>query len=119
MELYFRLHLSYLASKSELLAQRFCLCGALTSYTPCHPRQGRDGLVVASRLWCWRAPGSKPDSTEDPPCMGPVVRQILRWRGVEAWRGGCHLRCRHLTLVQNHEVRPKIALVLLQSGTLI
>ncbi|GBL78703.1 Jerky -like [Araneus ventricosus] len=44
-----------------------------------------------------------------------------RWRGVEVWRGGCQLRCRprHLTEVQNYEVRPKIALVLLQNGTLI
>ncbi|GBM43124.1 hypothetical protein AVEN_148693-1 [Araneus ventricosus] len=33
---------------------------------------------------------------------------------------GCQLRCRprHLTEVQNYEVRPKIALVLLQNGTL-
>ncbi|GBN18939.1 hypothetical protein AVEN_169392-1 [Araneus ventricosus] len=38
---------------------------------------------------------SKPDSTEDPPCMGHVARQIIR-RGqmssrrcvVEVWRGG-------------------------------
>ncbi|GBM29221.1 hypothetical protein AVEN_30252-1 [Araneus ventricosus] len=35
---------------------------------------GRGGLVVRSRLWGRRAPGSKPDSTEDPPCMGPVAR---------------------------------------------
>ncbi|GBO24807.1 hypothetical protein AVEN_180117-1 [Araneus ventricosus] len=44
-----------------------------------------------------------------------------RWCGVEVWRGGCQLRCRprHLTEVQNYEVRPKIALVLLQNGTLI
>ncbi|GBL60188.1 hypothetical protein AVEN_218376-1, partial [Araneus ventricosus] len=27
-----------------------------------------------SRLWGRRAPGSKPDSTEDPQCMGPVAR---------------------------------------------
>ncbi|GBN68224.1 hypothetical protein AVEN_56125-1 [Araneus ventricosus] len=35
---------------------------------------GRGGLVVRSRLWGRRAPGSKPDSTEDLPCMGPVAR---------------------------------------------
>ncbi|GBM35360.1 hypothetical protein AVEN_90680-2-1, partial [Araneus ventricosus] len=31
---------------------------------------GRGGLVVGSRIWSRRAPGSKPDSTENPPCMG-------------------------------------------------
>ncbi|GBN34301.1 hypothetical protein AVEN_163358-1 [Araneus ventricosus] len=42
-----------------------------------------------------RVPGSKPDSTEDPSCIGPVARQIIRrgerssrWSGVEVWRGG-------------------------------
>ncbi|GBN09386.1 hypothetical protein AVEN_177275-1 [Araneus ventricosus] len=57
--------------------------------------EGRGGLVARSRTWGRRAPGSKPDSTEDPPCMGPAARQIIRsgqtpsrWRGVEVWRGG-------------------------------
>ncbi|GBN49777.1 hypothetical protein AVEN_74068-1 [Araneus ventricosus] len=36
--------------------------------------QGRGGLVVRPRLWGRRIPGSIPDSTEDPPCMGPVAR---------------------------------------------
>ncbi|GBM62608.1 hypothetical protein AVEN_187021-1 [Araneus ventricosus] len=85
----------------------------------------RGGLVVRSRLWGRRAPGSKPHPTEDPPCMGPVTRQIIcsgqkssRWCGMEAWSGGCQFRCRprHLTVVQYYEVRP---LVLLQNGTLI
>ncbi|GBM23697.1 hypothetical protein AVEN_257614-1 [Araneus ventricosus] len=31
---------------------------------------GRGDLVVRSRLWSRRVPGSKPDSTEDPSCMG-------------------------------------------------
>ncbi|GBM96189.1 hypothetical protein AVEN_186748-1 [Araneus ventricosus] len=35
---------------------------------------GRGGLVVRSRLWGRMVLGSKPDSTEDPPCMGPVAR---------------------------------------------
>ncbi|GBO12034.1 hypothetical protein AVEN_241308-1 [Araneus ventricosus] len=34
---------------------------------------GFGGLVARSRLWGRRAPGSKPDSTEDPPCMGPLL----------------------------------------------
>ncbi|GBL56616.1 hypothetical protein AVEN_145101-1 [Araneus ventricosus] len=33
-------------------------------------RLGRGGLLARSRIRCWRAPGSKPDSTEDPPCKG-------------------------------------------------
>ncbi|GBL79691.1 hypothetical protein AVEN_18225-1 [Araneus ventricosus] len=36
--------------------------------------RGRGGLVVRPRLWGQRAPGSRPDSTDDPPCMGPVAR---------------------------------------------
>ncbi|GBO19787.1 hypothetical protein AVEN_205711-1 [Araneus ventricosus] len=39
---------------------------------------GRGGLVVMSRPQCRRVPGnfviSNPDSTEGPPCMGPVAR---------------------------------------------
>ncbi|GBO30026.1 hypothetical protein AVEN_146707-1 [Araneus ventricosus] len=35
---------------------------------------GRSGLVVRSRPRDRRVAGSKPDSTEDPPCMGPVAR---------------------------------------------
>ncbi|GBN18088.1 hypothetical protein AVEN_182766-1 [Araneus ventricosus] len=90
--------------------------------------QGRGGLVARSWLWGRRVPGSKPDSTEDPPCTGPAARYIIRsgqtpsrWCGVEAWRGGCQLRRRprHMTEVQNYNVRLKIALVLLQNGTLI
>ncbi|GBM03515.1 hypothetical protein AVEN_95408-1 [Araneus ventricosus] len=93
-----------------------------------HAKGARGGLVARPRPWGRRAPCSRPDSTEDPPCMGPVARQIIRsgqissrWCGVEAWRGGCQFsrRPRHLTLVQNYEVRLKIALVLLQNGTLI
>ncbi|GBN26834.1 hypothetical protein AVEN_249248-1 [Araneus ventricosus] len=36
--------------------------------------EGRGGLVVRSRPRDRRVAGSKPDSTEDPPCMGPVAR---------------------------------------------
>ncbi|GBN60849.1 Signal peptide, CUB and EGF-like domain-containing protein 2 [Araneus ventricosus] len=36
--------------------------------------ESRGGLVVRSRLWGRRVPGAKPDSTEDPPCMGLVAR---------------------------------------------
>ncbi|GBN38770.1 hypothetical protein AVEN_129640-1, partial [Araneus ventricosus] len=37
-------------------------------------RKGLGDQVARSRPWGRRAPGSKPDSTEDPPCMGPVAR---------------------------------------------
>ncbi|GBN62392.1 hypothetical protein AVEN_241365-1 [Araneus ventricosus] len=35
--------------------------------------RGHGGLVLRSRLWDWRVPGSKPDSTEDPPCLARLV----------------------------------------------
>ncbi|GBL81067.1 hypothetical protein AVEN_83142-1 [Araneus ventricosus] len=60
-----------------------------------HHRVGRGGLGVRSRLRGPRAPGSKPDSTENPSCFGPVACQIIRrgqtssrWCGGEVWRGG-------------------------------
>ncbi|GBO17088.1 hypothetical protein AVEN_4585-1 [Araneus ventricosus] len=78
-----------------------------------------------------------PSSKVSPRAPGPIPlknRSVLRlfhvnsyarnqtsscWYGAEAWRKGCQLRCRprHLTAVQNYEVRPKIALALLQKGT--
>ncbi|GBM81272.1 hypothetical protein AVEN_84686-1 [Araneus ventricosus] len=61
-------------------------------------------LVVRSRLRGRIVPGSKPDSTADPLCMGPVARKIIRsdqtasrWCGAEVWRGGCQLKCRPRT----------------------
>ncbi|GBL98871.1 hypothetical protein AVEN_165704-1 [Araneus ventricosus] len=35
---------------------------------------GRGGLVVRPRPWDRKVPGPRPDSTEDPPCMGPAAR---------------------------------------------
>ncbi|GBL72169.1 hypothetical protein AVEN_115158-1 [Araneus ventricosus] len=54
------------------------------------PLSGSGGLVVMSRLWGRTAPGSKPDSTEDPACIGSAALQILPtpWCDAEAWRGG-------------------------------
>ncbi|GBL93442.1 hypothetical protein AVEN_59651-1 [Araneus ventricosus] len=54
-----------------------------------------------------------------PQYIQEYLNAVDEGRGVEVWRGECQLRCRHLTAVQNYEVRPKIALVLLQNGTLI
>ncbi|GBL75344.1 hypothetical protein AVEN_210154-1 [Araneus ventricosus] len=85
--------------------------------------RGHDGLVVISRLLGRWVPGSKLDSTEDPSCIGPPARYIIRSRPNAiplGWRGS-QFRCdpRHLTAVRNAEVRPKIALVLLQNWTLM
>ncbi|GBO20905.1 hypothetical protein AVEN_193696-1 [Araneus ventricosus] len=82
--------------------------------------------MVRSPLRCQRFPGSKPLSTEDPSCtwvrctlfkLGGQNGLPLVLYGVKR---ECQLRCRprHLTVVQNYEVRPKIALVFLQNGTL-
>ncbi|GBN86916.1 hypothetical protein AVEN_239514-1 [Araneus ventricosus] len=84
---------------------------------------GRGGLLVRSQPHFRRAPCSKPDPIEDPPCMGPPARQIIRSGqmlprrcGAEDWRWERQLRCRprHLTAARNDEARPKTALVLLQ-----
>ncbi|GBN60965.1 hypothetical protein AVEN_235745-1 [Araneus ventricosus] len=37
-------------------------------------RESRGGLVVRSRPRDRRVAGSKSDSTEDPPCVGPAAR---------------------------------------------
>ncbi|GBO07686.1 hypothetical protein AVEN_21865-1 [Araneus ventricosus] len=87
-----------------------------------------DWLRSDPRLWDRRVPGSKPDSTEDLSCIGPVARSIIRRESNVlplVWCGtlerGFQLRClpRHLPAVQTDEVRPKIALVLLRNGMLI
>ncbi|GBM66476.1 hypothetical protein AVEN_129264-1 [Araneus ventricosus] len=40
---------------------------------------GENGsLMVRSRLWSRRDPGSKSDSTEELSCIGPAARQIVR-----------------------------------------
>ncbi|GBO23477.1 hypothetical protein AVEN_150936-1 [Araneus ventricosus] len=85
-------------------------------------RMDRGGLVVRSRLWdggfevpnpiplkirrVWGLLHAKSDEVAKRP---PVC--VVRKFGE-----GC--RPRHLTMVQNYEVRPKITLVLLQNGTL-
>ena len=90
--------------------------------------QGRGGLV--GRVSSTRPEGSEFESRfhgRTVVCAGwctlnLVVGQMYsRWCGVDVLRGGCQLRCRprHLTGVQNDDVRPKIAIVLLQNGTLI
>ncbi|GBN89322.1 hypothetical protein AVEN_94673-1 [Araneus ventricosus] len=69
--------------------------------------EGLGGLVVRPRPLGRRAPGPKPDSTEDPPCMRPAARQLIRSQTSSRWCGmerGCQLRCRprHLTVAQNY-----------------
>ncbi|GBO18100.1 hypothetical protein AVEN_46662-1, partial [Araneus ventricosus] len=60
-----------------------------------YEKEGRGDLVARSRPRDRRAAGPKPDSTEDPSCMVPAARQIIRsgqtpsrWCGAEAWREG-------------------------------
>ncbi|GBN83023.1 hypothetical protein AVEN_62820-1 [Araneus ventricosus] len=50
-------------------------------------------LLVMPRLRNRRVPGSKPYSTEDPPCMGHAAGLIIhsahmhsRWCGAEVWK---------------------------------
>ncbi|GBL89048.1 hypothetical protein AVEN_255191-1 [Araneus ventricosus] len=56
--------------------------------------RGCGGLVVSSRLRGRRVPGSKPDSTEEPPCkwvwctLNPSGPNFLVWCGAEVRRGG-------------------------------
>ncbi|GBM69977.1 hypothetical protein AVEN_207361-1 [Araneus ventricosus] len=87
--------------------------------------KARGGPVVRPRLWGQRAPGSKPAYTEDPLCMGLLhVKSYVEAKRLPvgvAWKleEGCQRRCRPLTMVQNYEVRPNIALVLFKNGSLI
>ncbi|GBM52004.1 hypothetical protein AVEN_262241-1 [Araneus ventricosus] len=53
------------------------------------------GLVASSELW--GLSGSKPDSTEDTPRIGPVAREIIRsnqtssrYCDAKFWRGGAN-----------------------------
>ncbi|GBL96376.1 hypothetical protein AVEN_43698-1 [Araneus ventricosus] len=98
-----------------------------TLYTLLTRERGRGGLVVRSRPRGRRVPGSKSDSSEDPPLMGSlhgklyVVAKCRPVGVVRKFGEGCQLRCRprHLTEFENYKVSPKIALVFLQNGTLI
>ncbi|GBN56839.1 hypothetical protein AVEN_22614-1, partial [Araneus ventricosus] len=47
-----------------------------------HNSRGLDGLVVRSRPRGLRAPGPKPDSNGDPPCMGS-----WNWHGTSPCHG--------------------------------
>ncbi|GBN05018.1 hypothetical protein AVEN_164095-1 [Araneus ventricosus] len=80
------------------------------------------------RLRRRRAPGSKPDSIDDPSGIGSLhIKSCVgsqtssRWCGAKILERGSQLRYnpRHLTVVENYEFRPKITHVLLQNGTLI
>ncbi|GBN25390.1 hypothetical protein AVEN_161523-1, partial [Araneus ventricosus] len=43
---------------------------------------GRGGLLVRSQPQARRAPCSKPDPIEDPPCMGPRTPYHTQWPNV-------------------------------------
>ncbi|GBL89613.1 hypothetical protein AVEN_173910-1, partial [Araneus ventricosus] len=88
-------------------------------------QNGRDGLLVKNRNWGRRVPGSKPNSTEVSPFMGPlhVKSYVIAKRPTTdvVWKfGKGDPALRHLTVVQNDEgPSHKIALALLQNGALI
>ncbi|GBN19609.1 hypothetical protein AVEN_209225-3 [Araneus ventricosus] len=72
---------------------------------------GRGHLDVRSRLRGHGVPGSKPDSTEDPSCMGSVAHYIIRcgqasfrWLGAEVWRRGA---CPVAIIVISPRLAPK------------
>ncbi|GBN59524.1 hypothetical protein AVEN_48457-1 [Araneus ventricosus] len=76
------------------------------------------------RVLCHRLQGqtaSKRDSIEEPPCdrvwstLNPSGPNVLPLGWCRSLERGYQLRSRHLTTVQNSEVRSKIALVLLQN----
>ncbi|GBL91694.1 hypothetical protein AVEN_71344-1 [Araneus ventricosus] len=65
------------------------------------------GLVVRLRLQDQRVQGSNPDSTEDPPCMGPVAHySILRGSNVFplVWCGSYE---RERQLRRRPDIRPR------------
>ncbi|GBL84980.1 hypothetical protein AVEN_42230-2 [Araneus ventricosus] len=74
--------------------------------------RSRGGLLVRFRLWVWRIPSLKADSTLYPPRVWAahtnrafVGQTLSRWRDAEAWRGGCQPRCRtvHQIASQDYE----------------
>ncbi|GBL74116.1 hypothetical protein AVEN_231012-1 [Araneus ventricosus] len=74
----------------------------------------------ASRSRHRSVPGSKPDFTTDQSCMwvwrrGSDVLPLVWCGSLESWRCLKH----HLTMAQNYDARPKIALASLQKGTSI
>ncbi|GBN43019.1 hypothetical protein AVEN_21262-1 [Araneus ventricosus] len=80
----------YLKAITSSVAEKQCVIKVFRDYIRC-----RGGLVVRSQPRDQRVAGSKPDSPEAPPYMGPAARQIIRngqtlsrWCGAEAWRGG-------------------------------
>ncbi|GBL81362.1 hypothetical protein AVEN_165496-1, partial [Araneus ventricosus] len=80
--------------------------------------EGRSGLVVGSRPRDRRVAFRNPIPLKIRRVWGLLhaksygsVQTSSRWCGAEVWRGGCQLGCRprHLTAVQNYEVRPCVA----------
>ncbi|GBO01845.1 hypothetical protein AVEN_156989-1 [Araneus ventricosus] len=58
---------------------------------PSAVKRGRGGLVVRSRPRDRKVAGPKPDSTEDPPCMGPAARQTIRSGQTPSRRSGAKI----------------------------
>ncbi|GBL72722.1 hypothetical protein AVEN_127956-2-1, partial [Araneus ventricosus] len=88
------------------------------------PQKGCGGLMVRRRLRSRRVRGSKPDSTEDPPCLRACCALNYTY-GANVLQLGCcgrlekGLQLRRPPRDQNYEICSKLALALLQNGTLI
>ncbi|GBM41511.1 hypothetical protein AVEN_265729-1 [Araneus ventricosus] len=60
----------------------------------CASSQGGGSVVARCELRRQRVSSSKPDSTEDPSCIGAVLHQIIHrgqrapWCGAEIWKRG-------------------------------
>ncbi|GBM54752.1 hypothetical protein AVEN_76259-1 [Araneus ventricosus] len=72
--------------------------------------KGRGGLVVRRRLRCRRVPGSKADSTQDPPYGLLHIKSYLVAKGLSS---GAVREVREDD--QNYDVRRKISLTLVSS----
>ncbi|GBL93895.1 hypothetical protein AVEN_153652-1 [Araneus ventricosus] len=84
----------------------------------------RPCLMVRFRPWGRRFQVRNPTPLKNRRRAGLVHAKSVEANALQpAWRGslerGCQLRCRprHLIAIQNYEVCPKIALVLIQNGT--
>ncbi|GBM13487.1 hypothetical protein AVEN_40423-1 [Araneus ventricosus] len=92
-----------------------------TCHSITHSLTGRGALVVRSHLRGRWVSGSNLYSNENPPCMLHAKSQIVAKRPPSDVERKCReMRYpHHLTAVQSYDVCPKIALVLLQNGSLI
>ncbi|GBN01439.1 hypothetical protein AVEN_62973-1 [Araneus ventricosus] len=74
------------------LSLRFKKVSSSAKSTTDPPFEGGSGLIAKCRLWGHMLPGSKPDSTEDKPCLACCTLNHTQWPNVlplvwwETWR---------------------------------